>query len=42
MKDLGESMRLAKVDLSLTRTIFGKWYGDKLGESSWPRTPTTT
>ncbi|KAH7124620.1 acyl transferase/acyl hydrolase/lysophospholipase [Dactylonectria macrodidyma] len=31
LAQLGESRRLVKVDLSLSRTIFGKWYGDKLG-----------
>ncbi|KAH7008703.1 hypothetical protein EDB80DRAFT_751332 [Ilyonectria destructans] len=31
LAQLGESRRLAKVDLSLSRTIFGKWYGGKLG-----------
>ncbi|KAH7119384.1 hypothetical protein B0J13DRAFT_532484 [Dactylonectria estremocensis] len=31
LAQLGESRRLAKVDLSLSRTIFGKWYGGELG-----------
>ncbi|KAM5349990.1 hypothetical protein ACJ41O_006495 [Fusarium nematophilum] len=31
LSQLGESKQLAKVDLSLSRTIFGKWYGGKLG-----------
>ncbi|KAH7132768.1 acyl transferase/acyl hydrolase/lysophospholipase, partial [Dactylonectria macrodidyma] len=31
LAQLGESRRLTKVDLSLSRTIFGKWYGGKLG-----------
>ncbi|KAH6985405.1 hypothetical protein EDB80DRAFT_224855 [Ilyonectria destructans] len=31
LAQLGESRRLAKVDLSLSRIIFGKWYGGELG-----------
>ncbi|KAH6981463.1 hypothetical protein EDB80DRAFT_899547 [Ilyonectria destructans] len=31
LAQLGESRRLAKVDLGLSRTIFGKWYGGELG-----------
>ncbi|KAM5348926.1 hypothetical protein ACJ41O_008749 [Fusarium nematophilum] len=31
LSQLGESKQLAKVDLNLSRTIFGKWYGGKLG-----------